>query len=162
MPFWSMTRESQTEKDVCLWAKAHGILAVKFTPMGEVGWPDRIFLYKGKSVFIEFKATGKRARPLQEHRLEVLRDQQFIAKVHDNVDTAIQTLCSAFFPGNGNSSGNLSSSRRVPTGPRSGEDNNSLRDSEHTAATADDQEDVSDLPFETSLQRLAQATQNVE
>ena len=96
-------RESKIEKDVCAWARAHGILPVKFTPMGEVGYPDRIFLYKGKAVFIELKATGKVARPLQAHRIQVLVNNGFIAEVHDNVQTAIQSLRSAFFPGEGDS-----------------------------------------------------------
>lgn len=94
-------RESKIEKEVVAWAKAHAILAIKFTPDGEVGWPDRIFLQGGKAVFIEFKAPGKLARPLQAHRLQVLVTNGFIAEVHDNVQTAIQTLRAAFFPGGG-------------------------------------------------------------
>ena len=96
-------RESQIEKAVCEWAKAHGILAIKFTPMGEVGWPDRVFLRNGQAVFIEFKAAGKGVRPLQNHRIQVLVDQQFKAECHDNVQTAIQALRTSFFPGEGDS-----------------------------------------------------------
>lgn len=96
-------RESAIEKAVCAWAKSQGILPIKFTPDGEVGWPDRIFLYKGTAVFIEFKAHGKIARPLQAHRIQVLVNNGFIAEVHSDVQTAIQTLHAAFFPGEGDS-----------------------------------------------------------
>ncbi len=93
-------RESQVEKAVCEWAKANGILAIKFTPMGEVGWPDRIFLCRGKCVFIEFKAPGKAARALQKFRIGTLADAGFIAEIHDNVDSTIKTLHSALLPRN--------------------------------------------------------------
>ena len=95
-------RESQIEKEVCAWAKIHGIQAVKFTPMGEVGWPDRIFLKDGKAIFIEFKRSGQLARPLQQHRLNVLVTNGFKAEVHDNVQTAIEFLRSSLLSGSGN------------------------------------------------------------
>ena len=94
-------RESAIEKEVVAWAEAHAILAIKFTPMGEVGWPDRVFLYKGTAVFIEFKAAGKMAKSLQAHRIQVLVNNGFIAEVHNDVDTAIQALHAAFFPRDG-------------------------------------------------------------
>ena len=94
-------RESQIEKEVCAWAKTHGILAIKFTPDGEVGWPDRIFLYRGHGVFIEFKRLNQRARPLQAHRIKVLVTNGFKAEVHDNVQTAIEFLRSSLLSGSG-------------------------------------------------------------
>jgi hypothetical protein len=89
-------RESQIEKEVVAWAKAQAILAIKFTPMGEVGWPDRVFMAGGRSVFIEFKAPGKVARPLQAERIRVLVNNGFIAEVHDDTTSAIESLKRAF------------------------------------------------------------------
>lgn len=89
-------RESKIEAYVVAWAKAHAILAIKFTPMGEAGWPDRIFLYQGLCVFIEFKAPGKLERPLQSHRLEQLRSSGFIAEVCDGESKAIELLRKEF------------------------------------------------------------------
>jgi hypothetical protein len=90
-------RESQTEKKVVSWAEAHDILAIKFTPMGSTGWPDRVFLYSGVAIFIEFKAAGKSARPLQQERIKSIREQGFLVYVIDNVESGIKALDSAFF-----------------------------------------------------------------
>jgi len=93
--------EKTIERAVCTWANTHGILAIKFTPDGSTGWPDRIFLYKGKVLFIEFKAPGKAERPAQAHRRQQLQAQGFTSEVHNDVDTAIQALHAAFFPRDG-------------------------------------------------------------
>jgi len=94
--------ERDVEKQVCAWAKAHGILAIKVTPMGTAGYPDRVFLKDGKAVFIEFKRPGGKLRPLQEHRLMQLRVAGFRAEIIDNVEDGIETLRAAFLPGGGN------------------------------------------------------------
>ena len=84
--------EKDIEKKVCDWAKKNGILPIKFTPMGEAGWPDRIFIRNGKAVFIEFKAPGKHTRPLQDARIRALQLQKMSVGVYDNVDHAIEFL----------------------------------------------------------------------
>ena len=91
-------REAPIESKVRQWCLANGVLCKKFTPMGEVGYPDRIFLKEGKCVFIELKATGKKPRPLQAERLSELQSYGFVAEWHDNVESAIETLRAAFFP----------------------------------------------------------------
>lgn len=93
-----MVRESKIENDIQAWCKAHGVLCVKFTPMGEAGWPDRMFGYKGRVLWIELKATGKKARPLQQARLNQLKSYGFIAECYDNVSSAIELLEATFFP----------------------------------------------------------------
>ena len=60
-------RESKIEKAVCDYAKVEGWLTYKFTSPGQKGVPDRIFMRGGEMFFIEFKATGKSLRKLQDH-----------------------------------------------------------------------------------------------
>ena len=88
-------REREIEKEVCAWAKAHGILPIKFTPMGEVGWPDHIFLYGGGQVrFIEFKATGRGVDPrsLQAERIKELRRRGYRVGVVNDIQQGITFL----------------------------------------------------------------------
>lgn len=66
--------ESFIEEKVCVWAVEQGILTFKFTPIGQRGWPDRMFIYNGRCAFIEFKAEGETIRPLQLHCIELLHD----------------------------------------------------------------------------------------
>jgi hypothetical protein len=90
--------ESYIERKVCEWAKSVGILPIKFTPMGETGWPDRVFLYCGQAVFIEFKAPGRKARPLQLARIKQLQSYGFTVGVYDNVELAIGFLGTSLLP----------------------------------------------------------------
>lgn len=72
--------EKDIEKKLKLWAKARGIICIKYTPQGEKGWPDRIFvLPRGTHVWLELKRKGEEPTPLQYYRLEQLRDQGAIA-----------------------------------------------------------------------------------
>ena len=49
------------------------------------GYPDRQFIWKGKSFFIEFKATGKKARPLQIDAMRNLMENGFDCFIIDDV-----------------------------------------------------------------------------
>jgi hypothetical protein len=55
-----------------------GMTVVKFSPLGSSGWPDRIFMYRGQTMFIEFKRPGEKLRPLQIKRASELREQGFV------------------------------------------------------------------------------------
>ena len=59
-------RESQIEKKVVEWAKAHNWLTYKLGGLGDRGKPDRVFLHQHVVLFMEFKASaGGVASPLQ-------------------------------------------------------------------------------------------------
>ena len=148
-------RESQIEKEVCLWAKAQGILPVKFTPMGETGWPDRIFFRHGRTMLIEFKAPGKPLRPLQKLRIDQLRQQGIHAEYHDNLEDAIQALQSALISGDRDPTRYQPSVCGIPTRPRAREDNHHVQRIHHSAEPEDGEEDAGDLPPEASVQRVA-------
>ena len=79
------------------WARAKGIIVLKLNLIGNTGWPDRLFLYGGQVVFIEFKRPGGKLARNQPQRVATLRDAGFIVGVFDNADKAISFLDSTFF-----------------------------------------------------------------
>lgn len=81
-----MIKESIIEKKSCAWAKlTFGIRSFKITTY--VGVPDRLFLHKGKVIFVEFKRLGEKPRVIQEHVHRVLRDEGFTVYVVDNFES---------------------------------------------------------------------------
>jgi hypothetical protein len=59
--------------------KLEGI-SLKFISPGWSGCPDRVVLLPGgKAIFIELKAPGKKAEPLQAYRISQLKDLGFEA-----------------------------------------------------------------------------------
>lgn len=66
--------EAALEKRFSLMVSRKGGKALKFTPPGWTGAPDRLVLLPGGvSVFVEFKVYGEHPRPLQEQRHKELR-----------------------------------------------------------------------------------------
>jgi len=59
--------EKELEAKVVKYAKDHGILTYKFVSPNNRGVPDRIFLNRGKVLFLEFK-TGKNTVTLLQRR----------------------------------------------------------------------------------------------
>ncbi len=76
------TRESDIEANNATYAKALGILFRKLN-FGE-GWPDRILLYRGHVIFIEYKRLGEKPTALQEYVHGTLRKQGFEVYVIDD------------------------------------------------------------------------------
>lgn len=67
-------REKTIEQKLVKAVKAMGGIAPKFTSPGFDGMPDRIIILPGgKMGFVEVKAPGKKPRPLQEARHNLLR-----------------------------------------------------------------------------------------
>ncbi|MBH8600504.1 VRR-NUC domain-containing protein [Thermoactinomyces sp. CICC 23799] len=80
-------REKQIEQRFKREVERRGGLALKFTPPGWVGAPDRIVLMPGGRVaFVELKAPGGRVRPLQRKRIDELRAMGFYVAVIHSVD----------------------------------------------------------------------------
>jgi hypothetical protein len=66
--------------------KEYNILALKFTPTGQAGWADRLFItLYGLHFYVEFKRKNEKLRALQEHRRWQL--QQRRCHVYGPVDT---------------------------------------------------------------------------
>ena len=87
-----MAAEAKLEQAVRAWCKAHSVRCLKMAPVGYAGYPDDLFLYRGRACFIEFKAPGKKPRPLQEVRIAELRRDGFAVGVFDEFHKAIAFL----------------------------------------------------------------------
>ena len=86
--------EKDEEKKIKKWCKNHSILFIKFTPMGEKGWPDRIAVFPndGHTVWIELKRNKKKPTPLQYHRMEQILKQGGYAVWFDSAEGCIEYL----------------------------------------------------------------------
>ncbi|MBB6630659.1 MULTISPECIES: VRR-NUC domain-containing protein [Clostridium] len=80
-------REKVIEKKLVMEVKKHGGICPKFTSPGFDGIPDRLVLLPdGKVGFVEVKAPGKKARPLQLARHKLLRGLGFQVFVLDEIE----------------------------------------------------------------------------
>lgn len=77
-------REKTVEQKLVQAVRAAGGICPKFTSPGFDGMPDRIMLMKNRRMaFVEVKAPGKKPRPLQISRHELLRSLGFMVFVLD-------------------------------------------------------------------------------
>lgn len=76
-------RERDIQAKVVGYARARRVIARKLD-FGE-GWPDYMFLYAGRILFMEFKGAGGRIRPLQQHIHKVLKSAEFEVLLIDSV-----------------------------------------------------------------------------
>ena len=91
--------ESTIERAVCAYAKSKGCLVIKLAGPGQKGQPDRMFIYQGKVLFIEFKAPGKLPTALQYKWLRDLIAQDMQAEWCDDRFTGnsmIRHLCKPY------------------------------------------------------------------
>ena len=61
--------EKELEAKVVKYAKEKGILTYKFVSPNNRGVPDRIFLKRGNTLFLEFKVGKNRVTKLQWHEI---------------------------------------------------------------------------------------------
>ena len=67
-------KECVIEKHLINRVESLGGACIKFTPMGNNGYPDRIvILPEGRISFVELKRPGEHPRPLQYQRIDELR-----------------------------------------------------------------------------------------
>ena len=77
-------REKTVEQQLVKAVKQRGGICPKFTSPGYDGMPDRLVLLpKGRMAFVEVKAPGKKPRPLQINRHELLQKLGFKVFVLD-------------------------------------------------------------------------------
>lgn len=79
-----MGQESAIQSDVVAYARSYGIIAKKMDK-GE-GWPDYMFIGRGRVLFIEFKAPGERPSPAQVTMKHILEDNGITVFVVDNAE----------------------------------------------------------------------------
>ncbi len=90
----SFLEKKLVQDPVVRWAKEHGIVCIRFTPKGDVGWPDHIFIVPatGRVLWMEFKAPGEVAKPVQKYRHDQLRSAKQNVYVIDSSRIGIAIL----------------------------------------------------------------------
>jgi hypothetical protein len=86
-----MAEESKLEKKCREWAYTK--FAISSIKLGTAGLPDRMFLRRGKVIFIEFKAEGKKARALQKLSHQQLDALGFAVHVVDDFNAFKILIC---------------------------------------------------------------------
>lgn len=83
-----MTPEARVRNTVVAYARSRGCLHIRMH-MGRgarTGWPDDLFIFDGRVMFIEFKAPGGAATRMQQRALVNLKAQNIDALVCDDVE----------------------------------------------------------------------------
>lgn len=80
--------ESGIESGIRDYALVRGWMALKFVSPGQTGVPDRLFIRRGRHVFMEVKKLDERPTEKQEAKHREMREHG--AEVHwvDNLDDA--------------------------------------------------------------------------
>jgi len=78
--------EKDIERKVCEYARSKGCLAYKFTSPNRAAVPDRLFIFKGRIWFIEFKAPGKKPTVPQQREHNILATHYIDVFVVDDVE----------------------------------------------------------------------------
>lgn len=84
--------ESTLEKKIRKAAKDMGIYVRKTVAPSHAGFPDRMFAFGGRVLFLEVKDLGKRPTPLQHHELSELMAHNICATWVDNYTDAVLLL----------------------------------------------------------------------
>lgn len=89
-------RERDVEQMLCREVEKQGGSCLKFVSPGWSGAPDRVVLFPGSHIaFVEVKAPGEKARPLQLRRkreLEVMGFPVFILDDPAEIENLIQQI----------------------------------------------------------------------
>ena len=85
--------EKDVERKAALWAKNHGMIAVKLHGDNQRGIPDRMFCYSGYVLFIEFKKplTGELSHFQKAYQIK-LKQHGFVVHNVDNYEQTLQIL----------------------------------------------------------------------
>ncbi len=77
--------ESRIETKASDYAKELGMMTLKLNVKGQVGWPDRLYVYRGGVIFIEYKAAKEKPRAIQLEIHDQLRRHNIRIFVCDNL-----------------------------------------------------------------------------
>jgi len=84
--------EKDIQKRVRQYAKERGVLSYKFSSPSQRHVPDCIFLYGGRTFYIEFKRLGEKPTQAQALEHEKIRACEAIVYVVDNVKQGKQII----------------------------------------------------------------------
>ncbi len=94
-------RESRIENHSIRAAKDCGVFTSKFRSASVRGVPDRLFVFKGRTVFVEFKAPGEEPEPLQRVMIRKMLDagaSVFVIDSKEQVDIFFWMLLAGTLP----------------------------------------------------------------
>ena len=77
--------ESNIKLKASEYAKSLGMMSLKLNVKGQTGWPDRLYIWNGHVLFIEYKAAKQKPRPLQLYMHEQMRKAGAVVLVIDNL-----------------------------------------------------------------------------
>ena len=90
---WDRPREvAGVERPASKQAEALGWCVAKLMRVSKTGWPDRVFIRDGRTVWIEFKRPKGKARRIQEERHAEMRAHGAEVYVCDSVEAALAIL----------------------------------------------------------------------
>lgn len=84
--------ESKIEGAASDYARSRRLMFIKLNVTGSVGWPDRAYFFRGRTLFIEFKRPGEKLRPAQAFVIERLQNAGFEVHVIDDFEQAKQVI----------------------------------------------------------------------
>lgn len=84
--------EKELEAKVVKYAKDHGILTYKFVSPNNRGVPDRIFLNRGRVMFIEFKSSTGQTSKLQDYEIQRITEAGHRTFVLSSFDESVTLL----------------------------------------------------------------------
>ena len=86
--------ENAVGKALNAWSREQGtpLLYLKLSVLGNRGYPDRMVVYQGRILFIEFKRPGEEPTKRQLYVHQLLRDLGHEVQVHDNADEAVAAI----------------------------------------------------------------------
>lgn len=85
-----MVRESYIEAKLIKYARKLGWREYKLGTRNKVGLPDRMFLRKGRCLFIEFKSPNKTPRKIQQIMQQEIINEGFEVYNIDNIDYGVK------------------------------------------------------------------------
>lgn len=85
-------KESTIENKVCKYAEQKQFIHFKLSAVYNAGIPDRLFLYKGKSFFIEFKTKTGKLNKLQQYTINSILNNNISVYIINSVEDGIQLI----------------------------------------------------------------------
>lgn len=88
----TVERENKGEAEACRFAELRGWMVVKIMMCNIDSMPDRLFMRRGRVIFIEFKRSGEQARKKQAKRHREIRAHGVEVFVCDTAEEAMEIL----------------------------------------------------------------------
>lgn len=81
-------REIEIERPSCEFAESRGWFEIKIMKASKNGFPDRLYVRNGRTIYVEYKAPGEVPSRQQQKRIQELRDHGAEVFVIDNFEVA--------------------------------------------------------------------------